>query len=298
MFSGRLRELDPTSFIPVVVAAAVALAASSAHADGFRFDGDVPDMPHVFIDLTPAQLEQIARPHRAKRGLPEIILTPEQRARLREAARADVRWLFVARKDQVAGDCTCGVYNLGILVGERLAVLLLDLGDHLSSTDLRELERSLVDPKLAHTSALRDGTVVRREALEPDARNVSVLAQLPFERFEQRPTLSAAWQSQILSLPAVPGLASSGADELEPLHFVSAVRTEPTTSPVEWPKNGARLERDGAVFLLVPGVAMGEVGPNVPAWFLLEFRSGHLAAAAVVTQWSANTIDYAWFLNP
>lgn len=117
----------------LVAAATVALLAAGAparaSADAFGFDGDLPLARHVVVELTPAQQDAIAFERRAGVEIPEIRLTREQVARIRDAGGAEVHWLFAARREDLEDTCSCGLYDLGFVVGgNRLAVLLDLLG--------------------------------------------------------------------------------------------------------------------------------------------------------------------------
>lgn len=123
------RGLRRTATAAAIVALLAATAPARARADGFAFDGDLPLARHVVVDLTPAQQDAIAFERRAGVDIPEIRLTREQVARIRDAGGAEVHWLFAARREDLDDACGCGLYDLGFVVGgNRLAVLLDLLG--------------------------------------------------------------------------------------------------------------------------------------------------------------------------
>ena len=272
-------------------AALLLLLAAAARAAGFRFEGDLPASPHVLLDLTAEQLRGIARiaGEGPRWPLPEIQLSPAQRQALKESTGSEVRWLFVARREWLSGDCSCGTHNLGVLAGKRLAVLLMDLGDHLGSVELAELERTLVSPKLrgaadspAPAAGVRwhvpgDGA--------PDAVPAAVARLLDGE-FSRRLRLDGGWKAQRVRLPAIPRLDPEGTFHAAPLRRLASVSTRPAPgAEIAWGSLGARLDAGESVFVVVPGYAEGELGPRARAWFVLEYRRGRLASVAVRGEW-------------
>src|SRR5689334_3887424 len=61
------------------VAAALLLVASGVSADALRFEGDLPDAPHVLIDLTEAQRVELRRAPSHGERWPQLLLTQSQR---------------------------------------------------------------------------------------------------------------------------------------------------------------------------------------------------------------------------
>ncbi len=282
----------------VVTAAALLVAGSGAHADGLRFIGDLPDAPHVIIELTSAQQAELSRAASRRENRPEIALTREQRDELRKKTGKEVRWLFAVRKEALAGDCTCGSYNLGIVVASRLAVLLHDLGDHLGEHDLAAIERALVDrtlPRLTWaTSPVASPDSWRPPEVPEPYRGL--VARFPADGFATRLTLSAGWTAQALRLAGLPRARDYDRDIAAPLHALSAISAQPSSSmDVLWPESGARLEAEGRVYLVVPGIAEGELGPKARAWLVLEYAQGNLTAAVAVPEsgpWLGATYDW------
>lgn len=283
-----------------VGAAALLLASEPVRADGFAFEGDTPAAPHVLIDLTGAQLRRLAAFTRERPAgpFPEIALTPAQRAALRERTGKEASWVFAARREWLEGDCSCGSYNLGVLAGKRLAVLEMGLGDHISPSGLAAMERALVDPGLlaapstAIPSVATEGWVRASEVPSPLR---SLAAHFPGEAHDRRLELRGAWRAQRLRLAALPRMSELQPDPAASLHRLRAVWSgaDPSAA-VQWPALGARLEMDGAVILLVPGIAEGELGPPAPVWFLLEYREGRLIRAAVRSEWGWSGATYEW----
>jgi hypothetical protein len=72
--------------------------------------------------------------------------------------------VFAAHREALEGSCTCGTYDLGMIVGNKLAVLLEGLGDDLAPSDLASLEAALVDPGLAAEAPDQEPSVVHTDA--------------------------------------------------------------------------------------------------------------------------------------
>jgi hypothetical protein len=279
--------------------AASLVAWGAARADGFRFEGDLPGAPHVLVDLSEAQRGEIRRAAGGGRSwpFPEVRLTEAQRAAIRAAGGADARWVFAARREALEWDCTCGIYNLGVVAGTKLAVLLQGLGDHLAPSDLASLEAALVDRGLAAEAPDPEPSVVHADA---DAGGASehlraLAARFPGNAFERRLVLREGWSAQRLRLAAVPRVGFDGHIEEAALLSLSAVRSRPAPgNTIAWPELGARLEADGRVYLIVPGYVAAELGPPDRAWFLLEYREGKLAAAVVpgLARWTGMVVEW------
>jgi hypothetical protein len=281
------------------LAAALSLGAAAARADGLGFVGDTPNAPHVMLDLTDAQRETIARfsgqgSHRS----PEIRLTAEQREVLRRETGQDVPWVFAATRQSLEGDCGCGVYNLGVLVGDRLAVLQLDLGDHLSPDELEATAQALTDVSLRSTPPDPVPVVSDHGPTDGDDAPValrSIAAVFPGGSFDRALALRGRWRAARLRLAAMPRLAEGeGRVDVALLLADSAVAWTPAEGNViRWPDLGARLEEGGRVYYLVPGAGEAELGPAERVWFLLEYREGRLVAAVARSShgWAGATFD-------
>jgi hypothetical protein len=113
-----------------------------ARADGLAFDGDRPLFPHFFLVLDGAQKLIAAEAGKGVKYV-ELRLTPAQQAAAKKEAGAIVPWVFAADRKTVEGDCTCGSYNLAVVIGDRLAVYNRGLGDHLSPNDLKAIEENI-----------------------------------------------------------------------------------------------------------------------------------------------------------
>jgi len=275
-------------------AVALLIAAGAARADGFQFAGDVPAAPHVMIDLTGAQVREIGR-HEDGRW-PEIELTPAQRARLAHV-NTQVRWVFAVRKEALVGACTCGAYNLGVVVGRRLAVLEQGLGDHLGRRDIASMERALIDPRLSEGKLRRPPVDINVPWTREDAPAAlrAAVAGFPGEAFDTELRLSGGWAAQTLRVAAIPRVRVEGGDIGRGLHTMTAVRATPSpAATIQWPTLGARLEAGGRVYLLVPGIEEAELGPDEPAWFVLEYRDGLLTAAVGFTGSGGRGTWYEW----
>ncbi len=290
-----LHMASPYAWRSWACSAALALAADLARADALRFEGDLPDSPHVLIDLTAAQLRAIPRAVDRRHPFPEIPLTRAQRDRLREETGADVRWLFAARKEWLAGDCTCGTYNLGEVVGRRLAVLKMDLGDHLGSAEFAALWRDLVDPALRAAEPEQSAVVHRHDFREDPVELRALASRFPGASFERRIPLRSGWRPQRFRVAVLPRASEVPADIAPSLHTLSAVvgRASPGSS-AEWPRVGARLDTEGRVYLLLPGLVEGEIGPRGRAWFLLEYQEGRLVAAFAQSAEYRTGATYEW----
>lgn len=281
------------------VGAALLLAASAARADGLRFIDDLPDAPHVLIDLTDAQRREIAAAGAGSRWpWPEIRLTRAQRDQLRSSGAAEARWVFAASKEALAGDCTCGIYNLGVVAGSRLAVLRDGLGDHLGPGDVAAMERALTDPGLRVVASEPSPSVSHhrwgpgQDAPEPLR---ALVARFPGDRFDTTLRLGDGWSAKHLRVAVVPRVGIEGQVDAAPLQALSAVSSLPSArGGVRWPEFGARIEADGRVTLLVPGIVEAELGPRARAWFLLEYRDGRLTAAAARWEWGWTGASYEW----
>jgi hypothetical protein len=281
------------------LAMAAALLVTGARADGFRFEGDLPAAPHVVIDLTEAQQREIEGTAGGGRSwpYPEVRLTEAQRAAIQAGGGADARWVFAAHRETLEGSCTCGTYNLGMIAGKRLAVLLEGLGDDLAPSDLASLEAALVDPGLVAEAPDPEPSVVHADA---DAGGASehlraLAARFPGNAFERRLALREGWSAQRLRLAAVPRVGFDGHIEEAALLSLSAVWSRPAPgNTIAWPELGARLEADGRVYLIVPGYVAAELGPPDRAWFLLEYREGKLAAAVVpgLARWTGMVVEW------
>ncbi len=202
----------------------------------------------------------------------------------------------MARKEWLAGDCTCGTYNLGVIVGERLAVLQMDLGDHLGSRDLANMERDLVDRALQVDTRGPSPAVVRHEWRSETPEPLRPLAaRFPGGEFDRRLPLGDGWKAQHIRVAAIPRVTDGHEDMAASLHTLSAVSARPAPAAViEWPEFGARLDADGMVILLVPGFAEGEIGPKARVWFLLEYNDGRLTTAVVRSSWGWAGATYVW----
>jgi hypothetical protein len=112
-----------------VATLAAALAAPGlARAEGIHFAGHQPLAPHTWITLDTAQKRAVAQApwtdfegHRIKSL--ELTLTPAQRAAVRAAAKTEAAWVTAASRAVYELDCTCGDVNIGVLDGNRVAVL-------------------------------------------------------------------------------------------------------------------------------------------------------------------------------
>jgi hypothetical protein len=277
--------------------AAALVAWGAARADGFRFEGDLPGAPHVLVDLSEAQRREIRRAAGGGRSrpFPEVRLTEAQRAAIRAAGGADARWVFAARREALEGDCTCGIYNLGVVAGTKLAVLLQGLGDHLAPSDLAGLEKALADPALAAEAPDRQPSFFGADGGGASERLRALAARFPGDGDERRLTLRGGWRAQQLRLAAVPHVGVDGRVEAAPLLKLSAVSSRPAPeAAIAWPALGARLEAEGRVYLVVPGYVAAELGPPGRAWFLLEYRDGKLAAAVVpgLPPWTGAIVEW------
>jgi hypothetical protein len=270
---------------------------ATARADSFAFEGALPMSPHVLVDLTHDQLQEIAKAHAAGNRWPEIALTTAQGARLREASGGETpRWVFAVRKEDLAGQCTCDTYNLGVIVGTRLAVLLDGLGDYFHTADVLELERALVDPRLATSAGEPPRHAPRWHIEGPPPTSVrALLERSPAPRFDRSIALPPGWATQSVRLAALPLWREWAKDPAAGLHALASISARPAPgNTIEWPKLGARMEVEGAVLLLVPGVEVHPGGPHERAWFLLEYRGGRLVTAGVVSPSGKWGVEYDW----
>jgi hypothetical protein len=113
----------------LVVVLAVVSTPVLASADGIRFEGEIPNVPHFELKVTEAQrteLEQL----RARPGGPQglvLMLTPDQRLELQERSGVEVEWLFMWAPAELEAGCACGLLNAAVDRGDRLQVLTASL---------------------------------------------------------------------------------------------------------------------------------------------------------------------------
>lgn len=75
-----------------------------ARADGLSFDGDVPLFPHVDLQLSAAQKQQLAADARKGVRYPELRLTRAQQDALKEETGATVPWVFAVDRKTIGGE--------------------------------------------------------------------------------------------------------------------------------------------------------------------------------------------------
>lgn len=268
------------------------LLTTGARADGLGFDGDTPLFPHFFLELDSAQKQAIASEQRLGSKYVEMRLTPGQREVVKKEAGATVRWLFAVDRKALEGECSCGAYNLGVLIGGRLAVFKRRLGDHLSPGEVAAIEADLsggAPPRTSprsSTSSLEWKWSSPEQAERPEAGVLSRL--LPAGRFDRVLRVPGNWRVVRLRLPALPRLGDETDQDCmatfgDPSRIGGAPREG---TELTWPKEGARLDgADGGVTWLLPVVVPPGIGPPARAWAVFEYRRGRLAAVAVSTEY-------------
>lgn len=277
--------------ILVSMAVFALLSSQAASADGLSFDGSRPLFPHFFLALDTAQKQVIASANWKGVKYVELRLTPAQQAAARKEAGAAVPWLFAADRTTVEGDCTCGSYNLAVVIGDRLAVYNRGLGDHLSPNDLKAIEENLqerVPPKAARNAGgAPKGWAWIAEGQPRGPALDAVLSRLPEARFERTLPVTGSWRAFRVRLPALPRLGDESDQDYMALfsELTSISATPLTQSRVAWPTEAARLEgADGTVTWMVPAIVPPGIGPPTRAWALFEYRGGKLAAVVAVPE--------------
>ena len=291
-------HLLPCPVHPVGRLAAVAVAlcvAVAARAEGLPFDGDRPAAEHLLLDLTAPQRQAIAQAARRGEAPPEVTLTGAQRRALKKAFGVEPRWVFAARPEEVPGEPTRGRYNLGLLVGDQLAVLREGLADHLDPRDVAAMDRALTDRSLAvpGPTPLLVFDAWRR-ADGPPEPFAPLATRLPAARADGALRLPKGWTSQRIRLAGVPRLGEDRKDPAPALHALAAIAGRPSAASVlRWPELGARREVGGKILWLVPGLVSDEVGPPRRAWVLLEYLGGQLISAVVADGDRLTGVRYA-----
>lgn len=287
MYDSTVSQLRHAKHFSALLASAVLAAPLWVRADSLAFNGGVPAAPHILLDLTASQRAALASAGKRQDHWPEITLSVAQRRALRAATGADVRWLFAVRKEAIADGRTDGAYNFGVIAGPRLAVLLENLGDYLSNRDLLRMAHTLVRPALPRLTWAKSPVASEQDlakAQEEPAPLRDLIAHSPAQVFARRLELGG-WTAQRLRLAGVPRARDEDRDIAAPLHTLSSVATQPLSpDAARWPDSGARLEADGRVYLLLPGLVEHELGPRERAWFLLAYVDGKIAAAMVLSE--------------
>lgn len=261
-----------------------------ARADGLSFDGDVPLFPHVDLPLSAAQKQQLASDARKGVRYPELRLTRAQQDALKKETGATVPWVFAVDRKTIGGECTCGSYNLAVVIGDGLAVYKTGLGDFLSPRELEALDAKMggnVRPPVNEATVPdRTWTWLNPGQARPALLD-ALLAKLPGGRFERSLELPAPWQAATVRLPALPRIGGeTGQDVVGLFSDASRVSARPLdTDRVTWPDAAASLEgKNGAVTWVVPGITLVGIATPIRAWVLLQYRSGKLAAILAVPE--------------
>jgi hypothetical protein len=270
--------------------------AGAARSDGLAFDGDVPAAEHLLIDLTAEQQQVIARAARRDQEPPEVTLTRPQRTLLRKAFGVEPRWVLAARPEEVPSERTWEPYNLGLLVGGKLAVLRQGLADHLGRRDVAAMEQALTDRSLAvpGPTPLLEVSWWRRPDEPPEPLR-PLATRLPAVAADGSVRLPRGWKAQRLRVAAVPRLDEDHEDPAPALHALAAIAGRQSEAAVlRWPELGARREAGGTVTWLVPGIVRPGPGPSLRAWFLLEYRAGRLVTAVAAAGQELIGATYRW----
>lgn len=273
-----------------LLAAPLSLVSGAARADGLSFDGDVPLFPHVDLQLSADQKQQLAANGRKGVRYPELRLTRAQQDALKKETGATVPWVFAVDRKTVGGECTCGSYNLAVVIGDQLAVYKSGLGDFLSPSDLEALDakmRGSASPSVSEpTSSERKWTWLN-PGQPRDARLAALLVKLPGGRFERSLRLPAPWRAATVRLPALPRIGGETGQDVVGL-FSDASRVSARAMKgdrITWPDAAASLEeKNGEVTWLIPGITLVGFATPVRAWVLFQYRSGRLAALLAVPE--------------
>lgn len=277
-------------FGTVLVVVSLAFACE-VRADGLAFDGNRPLFSHVWLPLEPGQKQWLVAEARKGAKFPELRLTRAQRDALKKETGAEVPWLFAVDRKAVEGQCTCGSYNLAVVIGERLAVYSSGLGDHLSPSDLKAIEAKLRGSASADaTTPAGDGH--RKWTWLADDQPTSpplaaLLGRFPGGRYERSIPIPKPWQAAQVRVPALPRLGEeSDQDFVNLFSEPGRIAAQPAVSErLAWPTAAARLEEaDGTVTWLLPAITSPGVGPPGRAWALFEYRGKKLSAVLAIPE--------------
>lgn len=262
----------------------------TARADGLSFDGDVPLFPHVGLALEASQKRQLAADARKGVRYPELRLTRAQQEALKKETGATVPWVFAVDRKTVGGECTCGSYNLAVVIGDQLAVYKSGLGDYLSPGDLKATDAKVgggAPPKTGEPTPPERNWTWLNPGQARDARLDALLAKLPGGRFERNLKLAEPWRAATVRLPALPRIGGETGQDAVGL-FSDAARVSARAMKgdrITWPDAAASLEeKTGQVTWVVPGITLVGIATPVRAWVLLQYRSGKLAAILAVPE--------------
>jgi hypothetical protein len=246
--------------IPAAITAFALLCARMASADGLPFDGDRPLFPHFVLPLDATQKQLIAAETAKGARYVELRLTPAQQAAAKKEAGATVPWVFAVSREAIEVECTCGAYNLAVVIEDRLAVYDRGLGDHLSPGDLKAIGARLRGPAAPAASEATVGPRTWTRLDEGRARDPvldALLGRLPGRRFERELRLPRPWRVVGVRGPALPRLGEESDQDLAGLFAdQESFSAQPAEGDrVKWPALGARRdEPDGTRLWMVPAI--------------------------------------------